>query len=70
MSQEQEDKQCLTEADIDRIAGKAADRALEKVYTEVGKNVTKKLAWLVGISILAFAIWLASEGGMTVPRIP
>ena len=32
-----EKQKFLTEADIDRIAEKAAGRALEKVYAEVGK---------------------------------
>ena len=32
----------LTDAQLELIAEKAAERALEKVYTEVGKSVLKK----------------------------
>ncbi len=56
---------CLTEADIDRIAEKAAERALEKVYAEVGKNVSKKLMWIMGVVSISLIVWLSSFGGLT-----
>jgi|TARA_R110000851_G_scaffold187157_6_gene336683 hypothetical protein len=56
---------CLTEADIDRIAEKAADRALEKVYAEVGKSVSKKLMWIMGVVSISLIVWLSSFGGIT-----
>lgn len=46
---------CLTEADIDRIAEQAAQRALEKVYAEVGKSVIKKFLWIIGALAVGFA---------------
>lgn len=49
----------LSEEEIEHIADKAADRALEKVYTEVGKSVLKKLAWIVGVIIVSVMVWLA-----------
>jgi hypothetical protein len=52
----------LTEHDIDEIAEKAAERALEKVYTEVGKSVLKKAAWLAGVVVIGFFMWLAGNG--------
>jgi hypothetical protein len=61
MSQE---SRFLTEADIDILAEKAADRALEKVYAEVGKNVTKKFLWIVGAAAIALAFWFAGTGGL------
>ena len=61
MSQE---SRFLTEADIDILAEKAADRALEKVYAEVGKNVTKKFLWIVGAAAISLAFWFAGTGGL------
>jgi hypothetical protein len=61
MSQE---SRFLTEADIDILAEKAADRALEKVYAEVGKNVTKKFLWIVGAAAIALAFWFTDTGGL------
>ena len=52
----------LTEADIDRIAEQAAIRALEKVYAEVGKSVTKKLLWILGGVSIGLMVWLSGVG--------
>lgn len=45
----------LTEDDIDRIAEKAAERALEKVYSQVGKSIVTKALWIIGALALGFA---------------
>jgi len=60
-----EEQKFLTEADIDRIAEKAAERALEKVYAEVGKSVSKKLMWIMGVVSISLIVWLSSFGGLT-----
>ena len=60
-----ENERCLTEADIDRIAEKAANRALEKVYAEVCKSVSKKLMWIMGVVSISLIVWLSSFGGIT-----
>lgn len=52
----------LTDDQIEKIAEKAAEVALTKVYTEVGKNVLKKLAWLTGAAVIGLAMWLAGNG--------
>ncbi|GAA4401259.1 hypothetical protein [Quisquiliibacterium transsilvanicum] len=52
----------LTDEQIEEIAERAAEVALNKVYTEVGKNVLKKLAWLTGAAVVALATWLSSHG--------
>lgn len=52
----------LTDAQIERIAERAAEVALNKVYTEVGKSVLKKLAWLTGAATIGLAMWLAGNG--------
>jgi hypothetical protein len=54
----------LTDAQVELIAEKAAERALEKVYTEVGKSVLKKVAWIAGVVIIGLFMWLASHGAL------
>lgn len=54
----------LTDEQIEAIAERAAQVALNKVYTEVGKNVLKKLAWLTGAAVLGLAMWLAGHGAL------
>jgi hypothetical protein len=57
----------LTDAQLEIIAEKAAVKALEKVYTEVGKSVLKKAAWLVGVAVIGLVMWLGSQG--TLPKV-
>lgn len=52
----------ISEDVFERLADRAADRALAKVYEEVGKNVLRKLAWLTGVVIVAAALYLAGKG--------
>ena len=54
----------LTDAQIEAIAERAAEVALNKVYAEVGKNVLKKLAWLTGVAVIGLALWLAGNGSL------
>lgn len=54
----------LTDDQIEAIAERAAEVALEKVYTEVGKSVLKKLAWLTGAAVIGLAMWLSSHGAL------
>ncbi len=54
----------LTDEQIEAIAERAAEVALNKVYTEVGKSVLKKLAWLTGAAVLGLAMWLSSHGSL------
>lgn len=54
----------LTDAQIEAIAERAAEVALNKVYADVGKSVLKKLAWLVGVVVIGLAMWLAGNGNL------
>jgi len=54
----------LTEEQIEHIAERAAERALEIVYAEVGKSVLKKLAWLVGVIVVGLALFLAGKNSL------
>lgn len=54
----------LTDDQIEAIAERAAEVALNKVYTEVGKSVLKKLAWLAGAAVIGLAMWLAGHNSL------
>ena len=43
----------LTEEQIELIAERAAEKALEKVYAQVGKSVISKVLWLAGSAAIA-----------------
>lgn len=52
----------LTPEEIDHIAERAAERALQHVYAEVGQSLLRKLAWLVGIVAIGGLMWLTGKG--------
>ena len=52
----------LTEEQIEAIAERAAERALAKVYEEVGKSVLRRFIWLIGTAALGLVIYLAGKG--------
>jgi hypothetical protein len=58
--------QDLTEAQIEEIAEKAAQKAINKltnhVYQEVGKSVVSKLFYIVGACSIGVYLWLKSKG--------
>lgn len=59
---ERRKNQPLSEDQINEIADRAAERALEKVYTHIGKSVVSKFLWLVGAATLAVVAWLNGKG--------
>ena len=54
----------LSDDQIDAIAERAADRALAKVYEQIGRSVVKKVLWVIGAGALAVAAWLAGKGNL------
>jgi hypothetical protein len=58
------DEHPLSDAQIEVIAEKAATRALEKIYAEVGQNVLRKLFWIVGLVTVSLALFLAGKGAL------
>lgn len=52
----------FTDEEIEEIADLAAERVMEKVYSEIGKGVFKKFSFIVGTMILAAFAWLVSKG--------
>lgn len=55
-------KTALSEAEIEIIAERAAEKALERVYMEVGKAFLKRIAFLAGATLIGFFMWLKSKG--------
>lgn len=56
----------LNEKQIEEIAEKAAQKAIEKltshIYQEVGKSIVSKLFYIVGACSLGVYLWLKSKG--------
>jgi hypothetical protein len=52
----------LTEAEMDAIAERAADRAIRKMYESIGKSVAQKIYWAIGIVVVGMVILLAGTG--------
>ena len=52
----------LNESQIEIIAERAAEVALERVYTSIGKSVVNKVLWLAGAAGLAVMAWLNGSG--------
>lgn len=56
----------LTDEQVERIAEKAAEKAVGKftdhVYQQVGKGVINKLIWLVGATSVGVYLWAQSHG--------
>jgi len=52
----------LSEEQVNDIAEKAAKRALELVYAEVGRSTVKAALWIIGAGVLALLAWLGARG--------
>lgn len=52
----------LTNAEIDKVAKRAVDMAFQQMYEEVGKNVVRKVLWIIGVGAIGLAMWLSSRG--------
>ena len=52
----------LTERDMERIAELAADRALEKVYGQIGKSMVTRVLWLAGAAAIAAGVIALASG--------
>ena len=51
----------LDDAQVHLIAERAAQKALQHVYEEVGRTVLRKVAWVIGVAVFALLIWLAKH---------
>lgn len=66
MSSERRHVPQLTEEQIDEIAERAAEKAIEKmttsVYRQIGKSIVEKVVYAAGASVVALSIYLAAKG--------
>lgn len=51
----------LSAEQIESIAELAATKALERVYSQIGKGVMQKAAWVIGAAVVAILIWLGKN---------
>jgi hypothetical protein len=52
----------LSEAEMDAIAERAADRAIRKMYEQIGKSVAQKVYWAIGVAVVGMVMLLAGNG--------
>lgn len=52
----------LTDEQVEQIAERAAEVALEKVYTQIGKSIVSKFLWLIGAASLAVLAYFKGKG--------
>ena len=52
----------LSEEQLEAIAQRAAERAINKVYTEVGKSTVRAALWVIGAGCAAILAWLGLSG--------
>ena len=52
----------LTDAEMDTIAERAADRAIRKMYEQIGKSVAQKVYWFIGVAVVGMMMLLAGNG--------
>lgn len=55
----------LTEAQLNDIADRAAEKALAKVYGEIGKAVVTRLFIIIGIIAVGIWVWIEKRGGFS-----
>jgi hypothetical protein len=51
----------LTEAEIEHIAERAADKAIEKVYSQIGKSVAQKIIWIIGVATVGVFMFVSGR---------
>lgn len=52
----------LTDEQLESVAERAAEKALTKVYEEVGRSTVRFVIWAVGAGVAALLAWLAATG--------
>lgn len=51
----------LTEAEIEHIAERAAEKAIQKVYSEIGKSVAQKIFWVLGVVTVGLFMFVSGR---------
>lgn len=55
----------LTDEQLDAIAERAAEKALAKVYEEVGRSTVRLVLWVLGAAVVALLAWLGATGKLS-----
>ena len=51
----------LTEAEIEHIAERAAEKAIQKVYSEIGRSVAQKIFWVLGVVTVGLFMFVSGR---------
>jgi hypothetical protein len=57
-----ERRSALSEEQIELIAEKAAEKALQKVYAQVGRGIVNKLFLVIGACVIGILLWMGGKG--------
>ena len=52
----------LTDLEIDAIAERAAQKAIVKVYEQIGRSVAEKVFWFIGVVVVGMLLLVAGKG--------
>lgn len=56
----------LSDEEFEAIASRAAEKAMEKVYVEIGQNVVKRLFWVICTVLIFVFGWLVKIGKIAI----
>jgi len=51
----------LSEAEIELIAERAAEKPIEREYTQIGRSVVRKVIWLIGVIAVAAVVLFSGQ---------
>ena len=61
----------FSESELDKLAERAAQKAVQKMteeaYREVGKRTLRGVGYIAGVLTLAGIVWLANHGYLKLP---
>ena len=52
----------LSDEQMEAIAARAAEIALDAIYSDVGKGVVKRVAWAIGLGVVMLFGYLVKRG--------
>jgi hypothetical protein len=52
----------ITDEQMEALAEKAAEKALQKVYAAVGHSIVTKIFWFIGACAIATLLWMGGKG--------
>lgn len=55
----------LTEAQMEWLVKKVSQEVINEFYVSVGRSVTQKIMWFIGVVSVGILAWLAGTGKMS-----